>query len=95
MTEGGTSGRFGTPGEDFADLRPYVPGDRLRDLSWAASARSDEPWVVVHHPDGTREEVETTGLDLEGRLCVTGARGSDTVAAGDVRHIRLPGASPH
>jgi len=41
------------PGTDFADLRPYVPGDRLRDLSWAASARSDDPWVVVHHPERT------------------------------------------
>ena len=41
------------PGTDFADLRPYVPGDRLRDLSWAASARSEDPWVVVHHPERT------------------------------------------
>lgn len=40
-------------GTDFADLRPYVPGDRLRDLSWSASARSEDPWVVVHHPERT------------------------------------------
>ena len=41
------------PGTDFADLRPYVPGDRLRDISWTASARSESPWVVVHHPERT------------------------------------------
>jgi uncharacterized protein (DUF58 family) len=41
------------PGTDFAELRPYVAGDRLRDVSWAASARSDDPWVVLHHPDRT------------------------------------------
>lgn len=41
------------PGTDFADLRPYRPGDRLRDVSWAASSRSDEPWVIVHHPERT------------------------------------------
>ena len=41
------------PGTDFADLRPYVPGDRLRDVSWTASARSESPWVVVHHPERT------------------------------------------
>jgi len=41
------------PGTDFADLRPYVPGDRLRDVSWAATSRSDVPWVVVHHPERT------------------------------------------
>lgn len=40
-------------GTDFADLRPYVPGDRLRDVSWSATARSGEPWVVVHHPERT------------------------------------------
>lgn len=40
-------------GTDFADLRPYQPGDRLRDLSWSASARFAEPWVTVHHPERT------------------------------------------
>lgn len=40
-------------GTDFAELRPYAPGDRLRDLSWSATARSGEPWVVVHHPERT------------------------------------------
>lgn len=44
-------------GTDFADLRPYVPGDRLRDLSWTATARSDQPWVVVHHPERTASVV--------------------------------------
>ena len=52
------------PGTDFADLRPYAPGDRLRDLSWAASARSEEPWIVVHHP----ERSGTVVLLLDGFL---------------------------
>lgn len=46
--------------------------------------------VVVHRPDGTREEVLATGIDREGRLEVSGATGSDSVSAGDVQHIRLP-----
>lgn len=46
--------------------------------------------VVVHHPDGTREEVDATGIDLDGRLRIRRPGGSDTVAAGDVQHIRLP-----
>lgn len=50
--------------------------------------------IVVHRPDGTREEVETTGIDVDGRLLVTGPHGSDTVAAGDVQHIRLPVPPP-
>ncbi|TVP55154.1 MAG: DUF58 domain-containing protein [Gemmatimonadales bacterium] len=40
-------------GTDFAELRPYQPGDRLRDLSWGTSARLGSPWVIVHHPERT------------------------------------------
>lgn len=40
-------------GTDLAELRPYQPGDRLRDLSWATSARLGEPWVRVNHPERT------------------------------------------
>jgi uncharacterized protein (DUF58 family) len=40
-------------GTDFAELRPYRPGDRLRDLSWSTSARLGTPWVAVHHPERT------------------------------------------
>ena len=40
-------------GTDFAELRPYQPGDRLRDLSWSTSARLGSPWVTVHHPERT------------------------------------------
>jgi uncharacterized protein (DUF58 family) len=38
-------------GHEFAELRPYVPGDRLRDLNWAATARLRKPFVNKHHPD--------------------------------------------
>ncbi|WP_338748329.1 biotin--[acetyl-CoA-carboxylase] ligase [Janibacter alittae] len=70
-------------------------GDRAEEVraAYAAACATLGRRVVLHRPDGTREEVETTGLDREGRLRVTGAHGSDTVAAGDVQHIRLPGAS--
>jgi uncharacterized protein (DUF58 family) len=40
-------------GTDFAELRPYQPGDRLRDLSWATSARLGKPWVTVRHSERT------------------------------------------
>jgi uncharacterized protein (DUF58 family) len=40
-------------GTDFAELRPYRPGDRLRDISWATSARLGTLWVAVHHPERT------------------------------------------
>ena len=38
-------------GFDFADVRAYQPGDRLRSLNWRISARREEPWVTLRHPD--------------------------------------------
>ncbi len=38
-------------GHEFAELRPYVPGDRLRDLNWAATARHGRSIVNRHHPE--------------------------------------------
>ena len=38
-------------GHEFAELRPYVPGDRLRDMNWAATARHGRPIVNRHHPE--------------------------------------------
>jgi len=38
-------------GHEFAELHPYVPGDRLRDLNWAATARLRRLVVNRHHPE--------------------------------------------
>ena len=38
-------------GHEFAALRPYLPGDRLRDLNWRASARHRRPYVNRHHQE--------------------------------------------
>ena len=38
-------------GHEFAELHPYTPGDRLRDLNWAATARLRRPVVNRHHPE--------------------------------------------
>lgn len=38
-------------GHEFAELHPYTPGDRLRDLNWAATARMRRPVVNRHHPE--------------------------------------------
>jgi uncharacterized protein (DUF58 family) len=44
------SSRLGD-GHDFAELRPYTPGDRLRDLNWAATGRYGRPIVNRHLPE--------------------------------------------
>ncbi len=38
-------------GADFAEVRPYRPGDRVRSHNWRVSARRGEPWVTIRHPD--------------------------------------------
>jgi len=38
-------------GCEIADVRPYQPGDRLQSLNWRISARNNEPWVTLRHPD--------------------------------------------
>jgi len=38
-------------GIEFADLRPFIPGDRMRRVNWRASARRGELWVNEHHPE--------------------------------------------
>jgi uncharacterized protein (DUF58 family) len=38
-------------GIEFADIRPFGPGDSPRDINWRASARADELLVSERHPD--------------------------------------------
>lgn len=38
-------------GCEIADVRPYQAGDRLQSLNWRISARNDEPWITLRHPD--------------------------------------------
>ncbi len=44
-------------GFDFAELRPFVAGDRLRDVNWRASARFDQLHTNRRHPDRSGELV--------------------------------------
>lgn len=44
-------------GIEFADLRPFVPGDRVRRVNWRATARRREPWVNETHPERNTDVV--------------------------------------
>jgi uncharacterized protein (DUF58 family) len=44
-------------GLEFADTRPFVPGDRLRSVNWRASARLGELIVDQRHPDRNADVV--------------------------------------
>lgn len=45
------------PGLEFADIRPFDPGDSLRDINWRASARSDDIWVSQRHPESSTDVI--------------------------------------
>jgi uncharacterized protein (DUF58 family) len=38
-------------GIEFADVRPWAPGDPLKRVNWRASARRDDLWVNESHPE--------------------------------------------
>jgi uncharacterized protein (DUF58 family) len=38
-------------GVEFADIRPYVHGDRVRSVNWRASARRGDLWINQRHPE--------------------------------------------
>jgi uncharacterized protein (DUF58 family) len=44
-------------GIEFADLRPFVAGDRVRRVNWRASARRGELWVNEHHAERNADVV--------------------------------------
>lgn len=61
-------------GDDFAEIREYQPGDRLRDLNWMASARRSQPHVNRQHPDRAGEVVFMidTFTDVAGSISAVG-----------------------
>jgi uncharacterized protein (DUF58 family) len=44
-------------GIEFADLRPFLVGDRIRRINWRASARRGELWVNEYHAERNADVV--------------------------------------
>jgi uncharacterized protein (DUF58 family) len=44
-------------GIEFADLREWEPGDRVRSINWRASARRGDLWVNQQHPERNTDVV--------------------------------------
>ncbi len=56
-TTGAHGSRHVGPGIEYADHRPFGPGDSLRDINWRVSARSDRLWTSQRHPDRASDVV--------------------------------------
>jgi uncharacterized protein (DUF58 family) len=68
-------------GVEYADIRNFVPGDRVRSINWRASARKQDLVVNERHPERNTDVV----LFVDSFVDVQGADGStleDAVRAG-------------
>jgi uncharacterized protein (DUF58 family) len=54
-------------GIEFADLRPFVSGDRLRRVNWRASARRGELWINDRHPERNADVILFLDTFVEAR----------------------------
>jgi uncharacterized protein (DUF58 family) len=57
LTVGTLLSRHKGDGFDFADLRSFVPGDRVRNVNWRATARRGELRVNERHPERSTDVV--------------------------------------
>ena len=78
-------------GIEFADLRPFVAGDRVRHINWRATARRGELWINEQHPERNSDVilfVDTfSEASSEGRSTLDLAvRGAASLAARYLRH---------
>ena len=71
-------------GIEFADLRPFVPGDRVRRVNWRATARRGEPWVNETHPERNADVVIFLDTFAEARLGASGTLDLAVQAAGSL-----------
>jgi uncharacterized protein (DUF58 family) len=73
-------------GIEFADLRPFVPGDRVRRINWRASARRGALWVNEAHPERNADVVLFLDTFAEaggpGGTLAAGVRAATALAAG-------------
>jgi len=77
-------------GIEFADLRPFVPGDRIRRVNWRATARRGEPWVNETHPERNADVVIFLDTFAEARKGASGTLDLAVQAAGSlaVHYVR-------
>lgn len=54
---GAVRSRHRATGVELAELRPYIPGDDARAISWRATARRQELWVAERHPERSGDVV--------------------------------------
>ena len=90
MFAGNQVARARGEGIEFADLRPFTPGDRLRRINWRASARRGDLWVNEAHPERNADIVLFLDVFAEVRRSGPGTLDLAVGAAGSLaeRYLR-------
>ncbi|HSP71159.1 MAG TPA: DUF58 domain-containing protein [Gaiellaceae bacterium] len=73
LSSGNEVARAKGDGIEFADVRPFARGDRIRRINWRASARRSELWVNETHPERNTDVILFLDTFAEARL---GGRGT-------------------
>lgn len=76
-------------GIEFADIRPWTPGDRPRRINWRASARRGELWVNDQHPERNTDVVLFLDTFAEVRRAGRGTLDLAVRAAASLAHRYL------
>jgi uncharacterized protein (DUF58 family) len=76
-------------GIEFADIRAWHPGDRLRRVNWRASARRGELWVNEQHPERNTDIVLFLDTFTDARLGMRGTLDLTVRAAASLAHRYL------
>jgi uncharacterized protein (DUF58 family) len=81
--------RVRADGIEFADLRPFVPGDRVRKVNWRATARRGVPWVNQSHPERNSDVVLFLDTFAEARRGAAGSLDASVRAAAALAELYL------
>jgi uncharacterized protein (DUF58 family) len=76
-------------GIEFADIREWAPGDRIRRVNWRASARRGDLWVNEQHPERNSDIVLFIDTFAEVRSGVRGTHDLAVRAATSLAHRYL------
>jgi uncharacterized protein (DUF58 family) len=76
-------------GVEFADLREWAPGDRMRSINWRATARRGSLWVNQQHPERNTDVILFLDTFTDVRSGMGGTLDSTVRAATSLAHRYL------
>jgi uncharacterized protein (DUF58 family) len=81
--------RVRSSGIEFADMRPFAPGDQVRQVNWRATARRGSLVVTDRHPEHASDVVLLLDTFAEARDAASGTLDSAVRAAASLARAHL------